>query len=59
MAGIQFIAGGTAMTDILPSARQWVGVVVLVVGGAQLAIATYDHGLVTPVPEDMRGGEDK
>lgn len=50
LAGVQVVAGAAGLADVV--GEKWAGLVVLVVGAAQVAIATYEHGLLTPVPTD-------
>lgn len=49
LAGVQVVAGAAGLADVV--GERWAGLVVLVVGAAQVAMATYEHGLMTPVPE--------
>ncbi len=50
LAGVQIVAGAAGLGDVV--GERWAGLVVLVVGAAQVAMATYEHGLMTPVPAD-------
>lgn len=45
LAGLQVIAGGTALADLVN--ERWAGLFVLIVGAAQVGTATFVHGLVT------------
>lgn len=49
LAGLQMAAGGAAVGDFV--GIRYAGIFVLLVGAAQVATATYQRGLMTPVPE--------
>lgn len=50
LAGIQVVAGAAGLADLL--GERWAGLVVLIVGAAQVGMATWEHGLMTPVPDE-------
>ena len=50
LAGIQVVAGAAGLADLL--GERWAGLVVLIVGAAQVGMATWEHGLMTPMPGD-------
>lgn len=49
LAGLQMLSGAADALDLL--GPRWAGMFVLIVGAAQAATGTYQHGLMTPVPE--------
>lgn len=48
LAGLQMVAGAAAITDVV--GPKYAGAFALLVGAAQAATATYQRGLMTPVP---------
>lgn len=53
LAGVQVVAGAAGLANMV--GERWAGLVVLIVGAAQVGIATYEHGLMTPTPEAWQG----
>ena len=53
LAGLQMLSGAAALTDLV--GHQAAGAFVLIVAAAQAATATYQHGLMTPVPTTKDG----